>query len=259
MKPGRHGYFQLGDRELPFDDSGMNTLRIGDWNLADVMEMSALKVLDPKFAADGIHDKIVLIGQSSAAGNDRHFTPLFRRRMPDGARQMTSGTEVHAIAIRSLLGGSAVATIPPKAAWGLWFLFGVGVLWGLLHTRLEISVPIAILTMGCVYGLALLLFYWHLWLPFVTGELAIGVAVPIGLGYRFLEEQLLKSTAQAERKQLMSIFARYVSDDVANEIWERRTEIVIAGQRRQRRFCSPIFGASRNSPPERIPLKSCAG
>jgi adenylate cyclase len=230
LKPGRHGYFQLGTHELPFDESGANTVRIGAWEATEEMKISALKVLDPKFDASTMQDKIVLIGQSSAAAADRHFTPIFRQRMPDGARRMISGTEVHAAAIDSLLSGNVIRTISTKTAWGLWFLFSAFLLWSMLHMRLEFAVSIAILIMGCIYGVALLLFNQHLWLPFVSGELVAGVAVPIGLGYRFLEEKLLKSKAEAERKQLMSIFSRYVSDEVANEIWLRRDEIVIAGQ-----------------------------
>jgi len=54
--------------------------------------------------------------------------------------------------------------------------------------------------------------------------------LPAGFGYRFVEEQRLKSQAEAERRELMGLFKRYVSPDVAAEIWERRDEIVRAGQ-----------------------------
>ena len=37
-------------------------------------------------------------------------------------------------------------------------------------------------------------------------------------------------TVTAERRQLMGIFSRYVSPEVADEIWKRRSEIVLAGE-----------------------------
>jgi hypothetical protein len=68
------------------------------------------------------------------------------------------------------------------------------------------------------------------WLPFISTETALALALPTGFGYRFVREHLLKSAAEAERRQLMDIFSKYVSPEVAAEIWDRRSEIVLAGQ-----------------------------
>jgi adenylate cyclase len=54
----------------------------------------------------------------------------------------------------------------------------------------------------------------------------------VGFAYRFVEERWLKGRAEADRKQLMGIFSRYVSPEVAEEIWKRRGEIVLAGEDR---------------------------
>ena len=67
-------------------------------------------------------------------------------------------------------------------------------------------------------------------MKFVTTEAVVLLALPAGLGYRFVQERWLKSQAEAERQQLMGIFSRYVSPEVAAEIWERRGEIVLGGQ-----------------------------
>lgn len=65
---------------------------------------------------------------------------------------------------------------------------------------------------------------------FLTTEAGIALAVPAGLGYRFLRERLLKVRAEAERGELVGLFERYVSPEVAAEIWRRRDEIVLEGQ-----------------------------
>jgi adenylate cyclase len=56
--------------------------------------------------------------------------------------------------------------------------------------------------------------------------------VPVSTGYRYFYERFLGAKALAEREQLMGLFSRYVSPDVAREIWERRTEVVLAGEER---------------------------
>jgi adenylate cyclase len=65
----------------------------------------------------------------------------------------------------------------------------------------------------------------------------------VGVGYRFLDERRLKALAEAERRQLMDLFRRYVSADVAEEIWNRRSEIVLAGQEKT---ATVLFSDIRN-------------
>jgi adenylate cyclase len=81
------------------------------------------------------------------------------------------------------------------------------------------------------------------WLRWVAAEAALALALPVGLGYRFVEERWLKSKVEAERAQLMGIFSRYVSPEVAAEIWSRRGEIVLAGQER---VATVLFSDIRN-------------
>jgi adenylate cyclase len=63
------------------------------------------------------------------------------------------------------------------------------------------------------------------------------------LGFRFLEERRLKALAEADRRQLMGLFGRYVSSEVADEIWRRRGEIVLAGEERT---ATVLFSDIRN-------------
>ncbi len=76
------------------------------------------------------------------------------------------------------------------------------------------------------------LFAHQLWMPFTSIEACLIAALPAGLGYRSVEERRLKNAMEAERRQLMGLFERYVSADVAAEIWKNRDNIVLAGEER---------------------------
>ncbi|HYX68672.1 MAG TPA: CHASE2 domain-containing protein, partial [Terriglobales bacterium] len=117
--PGR---YRLGATPVRLDDSGLNTFLIGSWGVPPAPAISAQRVLEGSFPPDLFRGKIVLIGESSAAGKDRHFTPVFRPRRPDGSRVMLSGAEIHAAALATLLDGTAVRVTSPRVEWMLYFL-----------------------------------------------------------------------------------------------------------------------------------------
>jgi adenylate cyclase len=56
--------------------------------------------------------------------------------------------------------------------------------------------------------------------------------LPLSFTYQFVQERFGRSLAEAERKQMMQVFGRYVSSEVAQQIWARRSEIVMAGEER---------------------------
>ena len=60
----------------------------------------------------------------------------------------------------------------------------------------------------------------------------MAATLPLTLGYRFLAERLIAREATLEREQMMSLFASYVDPAVAETIWERRSELSLAGEER---------------------------
>ncbi len=227
----RAGTYSLGTGEIALDETGRNTFRIGTWSSRPAMTISAIKVLSGAADLAMVKGKVVLVGQGSAAGKDLHFTPVFRVAQADRSRVMLSGVDIHAAAITSLLEGKTVRVIGRPALWAVIFLVGWIVAAFIVGLTPGFSVPVVLAAALALYGVAQGLLSWqHMWLRFVAGEAVVLSVLPAGLGYRFVTERLLKSRAEAERKQLMSIFARYVSPEVAAEIWERRGEIVLAGQ-----------------------------
>jgi class 3 adenylate cyclase len=80
-------------------------------------------------------------------------------------------------------------------------------------------------------------------MPFASIEICLLAALPTGLGYRSVEELHLKHAMDAERRQLMGLFERYVSADVAAEIWKNRDDIILAGEER---VATILFSDIRN-------------
>jgi len=222
------GVYAVGSAQIPVDD--LNTFLIGAWSFQPAPDLPALEVLKPGFDAAALKGKIVLIGGSSQAGKDLHFTPLFRTRY-QGRHTMLAGTQVLAAMISTLLEGRAVRPMDVAPLWSINLLAAFAAMLCLIRLRPSLSVPLVMVAGAAIYGVAQYAYDAHrLWINFISGEVCLVLALPIGLGYRFVEERWLKSRAEAERRQLMGIFSRYVSPEVAEEIWRRRGEIVLAGE-----------------------------
>jgi class 3 adenylate cyclase len=67
-------------------------------------------------------------------------------------------------------------------------------------------------------------------LPLAASWLGMILLTPLGLGVRYARERLLRSETEAERAQVMDIFSRFVSADVAKEMWDRRGQSSLVGE-----------------------------
>src|SRR4051794_34050423 len=201
----RHASF--GDHSVPYAGEDATGL-IGSWGRNPAHTLSAVDVLDGKTRASDFRGKIVLFGQSNDAAQDRQFTPMFRLPGRDGARLRLSGTQIHAAAVATLLEGTAIRPLPKPLVLLLTFLLTcLGVLmW--LHSNLRYSAMGAVLLLASVYAASQLLFaFGHMWLPYLTAQAAMIIAIPLSLGYQFVNERLHRSEAVAERLQLMNLFS----------------------------------------------------
>jgi adenylate cyclase len=194
-----------------------------------------------KISDDLFRDRIVLIGASNIDAPDLFPTPFYEssalarlidRSLP-GAPKRTPGVELHANAVATVLFGKSLTR--PRYVWQTLALllsltllalgvFGLRALWGLLAVVL-------------VAVLSLLASSWAfnahgVILPLASAWLGMAILTPAGLGLRYARERLLRSETEAERAQMMDIFSRFVSSDVANEMWERRGQAALAGENR---------------------------
>jgi adenylate cyclase len=92
------------------------------------------------------------------------------------------------------------------------------------------------LTVFLIAGLALAVSCWafnahSLILPLASAWLGMGLLTPLGLGLRYARERVLRDETEADRAQVMDILSRCVSKEVADELWQRRDQIM-SGERR---------------------------
>jgi class 3 adenylate cyclase len=71
----------------------------------------------------------------------------------------------------------------------------------------------------------------------------MALLTPAGLGLRYAREQVLRSESDAERAQVMDIFSRFVSKEVAVQMWNQRGQLSLVGERR---IVTVIFTDIRN-------------
>jgi len=233
IEPAGHDAAQFLGRRIPYRDTDLHTALIS-WNPKPAQHVAAFDILQGNVDAQKVFaDKIVLIGQSSDAARDRFFTPLFRPRAADGSRLMVPGTDVHAEAIQTLLNGPVVSVLSPGATWAIAFVLVLLTAWTTLRLPVRYAFLAVVAVVVGVYGGAQLLFVVrHVWMKFVGTQAALVLVLPLSFTYQFVQERFGRSQAEAERRQMMGMFSRYVSPEVAQQIWQRRGEIVMAGEER---------------------------
>jgi len=243
LKTTSDGNARLGERVIRLRNDGNLQLDFRTRSPA-FRRVSAADILLNKQAQipdDLFRDRIVLIGASNIDAPDLFPTPfyepsalarLFDRSLPTAPKR-TPGVELHANAAATLLFGKSFKR--PRYIWQALAVllsltlvalsvFGLRALWGLLAVVL-------------VAVLALVVSSWAfnahgLILPLASAWLGMAILTPAGLGLRYARERLLRSETEAERAQMMDIFSRFVSTDVANEMWERRGQAALAGENR---------------------------
>jgi adenylate cyclase len=231
IKPrGRRDATFLGHR-IRYSDPVLSTFLIGSWGAEPATRISAWRVIEGRIPPETFTDKLVMIGQTSAAARDTDFTPLFRLAGKDGVRLDMGGTAIHAAAVRTLLEGRAVQTAP-RFSYLAWIV-GICTVAATLLLICDLRVGLASLLglMIGVGGLSWLLFAKiRFWLPLLPMESALALTLPFTLGVRFVEEQLLSREAHAQREELMGLFSSYVDPAVAETIWQRRAELSLGGE-----------------------------
>jgi adenylate cyclase len=171
--------------------------------------------LEPSF----FKDKIVLVGAFAASLHDLYPTPF-------SANQPTSGAELQANFVETLVANDPIRPIPARAHTLLF----------LLLATMAISCAVSLkpfqgfgltLGLGGLYTiLALALFArYQWWLPVVPPLLAMGLSY----GGITLDNYIRE---QQERLRLRTMFSRYVSADVMHEILENREGLGLHGRRR---------------------------
>jgi adenylate cyclase len=189
---------------------------------------------------DLFRDRIVLIGASNVDAPDLFPTAFYEssalarlldRNLPN-APARTPGVELHATIAATMLFGETpvrphyrwqiIALILPLALASL-AVFRLRALWGLLSVLFVAVITLAVSSWAFnAHGLIL---------PLASTWLGLAVLTPFGLGLRYAHERVLHDETEANRALVMDIFSRCVSEDVAEELWQNRDQIM-SGERR---------------------------
>jgi len=243
LKPATKQTLELGGRAIQLRNDLNLQLDFRGRSPAFKLISAADILFNPQaqIPSDLFRDRIVLIGAANIDAPDLFPTPFYEpialprlldRSLPVTPKR-TPGVEVQAAGVATLLFGNS--PIRPRYVWQVFLVLGglmlvavtvfcLRVLWGMLSVLL-----IAAFTLI----LASWMFNDHgVILPLITSWLGMAILTPAGLGLRFARERLIRTETEAERAQVMDIFSRFVSRDVANTIWERRGQESLVGENR---------------------------
>jgi adenylate cyclase len=234
LKPMNEKAVSFLGRTIPTISPPSRRVLIGDWCTECMTHISAISLIDkPGEENDEMAGKIVLVGQSNDAARDLTLTPVFRPQPDKGPRIRLSGVEIQAAAIETLLLGSGIFVVSPRILWSIVYSICVLSVWLQVRYSLRGATIAAFGLIVAVYIAAQAILNWgNGWFQYTIAIFGIALSVPTGVAYRFVQEKLLRSAAMREREQIMGLFTRYVSPEAAQQIWERRNEVVLGGEER---------------------------
>ena len=195
-------------------------------------------LLEGRLKADDFTGKAVIIGLKATSIQDRHETP-FSSGWGGGPRSY--GVFIHASLLDQLLAGVDENAPPPRTfAW--WIeslliliaaLLGAGLAIVFEQKTLSMAVLVVVFTL-LLLGTAQLLFNGNAWLPVAPMILAMITALALTDAY----------LAQRERKaigQMMNLFGKFVSPEVAALLWDERDEFLEHGKPKSQRLTATVM------------------
>jgi len=200
-----------------------------------VLGLSAL--LEGRVGSDLLAGRMVLLGVTAESVKDQFATPLSRR-----SGEYQYGVLVHGEAadqiVRHALDGESPLRALPGWAESLWVgacaLAAVSLGWT-IHGNWRLAFANAA-ALAAVVAVALAAFLWaSLWIPAVAGLYAWVVGA-------FLSAVYATRFESAQRATALGLFSRYVPRTVAEDLWERREELLgESGRPTPRRLVATIL------------------
>ncbi|MGQ0811688.1 MAG: CHASE2 domain-containing protein [Nitrospiraceae bacterium] len=195
-------------------------------------------LLDPTL----FKDKIVFIAGTAAGTYDLRVTPL---------SPYTSGVLIHMAALDNLLSGQFLRPAAHAVSVGAMLALCLGMAWSFMLLQnhvLKIGLGIGLGVL--YYGLAVHAFRGHgLWVDLVFPEGALAVTFAVAATVEYLTEG-------KQRRQLRSMFDRYMGADIVEEITRHPEQIRLGGEKKELSLLfSDVAGfttISEQLPPEKL-------
>ena len=187
---------------------------------------SLTDLLEGKVPHEEIAGKVVLVGMVAESVGDNFFTPFSRGLNVD---QQMSGIALHGHMVRQLLqialeDDPPIQSVSDEGEWG-WILFW-GVLGGLMGVRAQTPWRFAgfiLLGGGTVGVIGYLALMNNWWIPLFSPILAWTLSGSLGTAWSLKKER-------QERDLLMRLFGKHVDEEIAENIWQARHQIVTEGR-----------------------------
>jgi adenylate cyclase len=240
LERGPQGNLRLGQREILRRNDGNLQIDFRGHSPA-FRRVSAADLLfkETRLPAEFFRDQIVLIGAANIDAPDLFATPYYEysaltrmldRNLPATPKRMP-GVEIHANIVSTLLFGKMLRHLGySRQILALLLVLAVVAL-----AVFRLRPVLAFLAVIVIAILALAVSSWSfntqgVILPLAASWLGMAILTPLGLGLRYAHERILRGETEAERAQVMDIFSRFVSADVAVNVWERRGQSSLAGE-----------------------------
>lgn len=202
------------------------------------INLSFSDVIEGNFASAPLSNALVLIGLKAHSINDRHPTPLTTgwNPLPD-----ISGVDIHAMMADQLIRG---ATIPQPAERFLSYprqvalIFVYAALGALIAVVMERAPYIAVGATLLAIGLTLLISHLifsalGLWVTVVPALIAQIVTGGVMLSY-------LLNLERQQIDQVMNLFGKFVSPEVAAHLWQQREQFLENGKPKAQRLIASV-------------------
>lgn len=229
--PADPARLMLGGKTLPpfeADDGGYVDADAGGYQFlldyaggpAPFRQLTLSEVLENRIPPDAVANRIVMLGVAAQSVKDFFATPF------NGDNDATVyGIALHGHAVSQLLRIADDSEKPlgtltngQEIAWlALWALLAT-VASLALHSPWRLGLAFC-LGLAVIYGASQFAMSVRVWMPIAAPALAWSLACLLTIAY-------LSALERRQRSQLMQLFARHVSAEVAREIWDRHEEFL---------------------------------
>ncbi|MDD2817048.1 MAG: adenylate/guanylate cyclase domain-containing protein [Thiotrichaceae bacterium] len=200
--------------------------------------LSISDIIDHKIPANFFTDKIVIIGTNAEATPDFLY-PAISQFLPL-EKPSFAGASVHAYVTSQLLQlaqGEAQLlrslSTHEEILWiGFWAM--AGALLCLWIPNLWFFVPVVLTGMFAIFGIVYTAFLHDLWIVVIAPLLSWGLASVAMIIYLSYQES-------QQRFELMQIFSKHVSKNVAEVMWQEREQYLNAGRLRSQRLVATVL------------------
>ncbi|MCZ6623936.1 MAG: adenylate/guanylate cyclase domain-containing protein [Deltaproteobacteria bacterium] len=178
------------------------------------------RILRDEIDPSVFQDKIVLVGAFASSLHGAFPTPF-------SASQPTAGVEIQANLVETLVTNDPISPSPPWVHAVIFFSLSFISIW--VSFRLKALKAFAVISaIVSVYALATVFLFsaYQLWVPVVPSLLGIALTYGSITLHSYIREQ-------NERIRLRTIFGKYVSPDVVEEILNDREGVGLSGKRRR--------------------------